>query len=177
MGLALQRPGPLGVIRPGPPPAGSNGGNPDHLEREQMTTATAPTITLPAGAYAIADPCFLLTESDWMEWDVLRQVNPGQQSFALADGARLVVLRTERGDGWYFDQDEFSYCVDSGQIAIRSLPGASAEGIARLDPGYWDQDDQPLGRILSMGNPFRVAQEGSRLLIGDLLIETGWDQS
>ncbi|CAK6695285.1 hypothetical protein [Synechococcus sp. CBW1107] len=141
-----------------------------------MTTTTKPTITLPAGAYAIADPCHLLTESEWMEWDVLSRVNPGQQSFALSDGSRLVALHTERGDGWYFDQDNFTYCVDSGQIAIRSIAGVSAECMARLDNGYWDGDDQPVGRILVWGKPLSVAEEGSRLLIGDLVIETGWGQ-
>lgn len=141
-----------------------------------MTTKT--TVTLPAGDYAIADPCNLLTDSEWMEWELLSLANPGQQSFALSDGSRLVVLHTERGDGWYFDQDDFTYGVDSGHIAIRSLSGVCADLRARLDheDREWERDDHPMGRILSWGEPFGVAEEGSRLLFGGLVIPTGWDQ-
>lgn len=146
-----------------------------------MTTATAPTITLPGGVYAIADPCALISDSDWMEWDVLHRVNPDQQSFTLADGSRLVVLATDHGDGWYFDQDDFSYAVDSGFLSIRLAADVPADVLARLD----DEDlewvepsgargNRPLGRILRWDAPFCVARDGARLLFGDLVIDTGW---
>jgi hypothetical protein len=141
-----------------------------------MTTKT--TVTLPAGNYAIADPCNLLTDSEWMEWELLSLVSPGQQSFLMSDGSRLVVLHTERGDGCYFDQDDFVYTVDSGHIAIRSLSGVCTDLQDRLDheDREWERDDQPMGRILGWSQPFDVAEEGGRLLFGDLVIPTEWDR-
>jgi hypothetical protein len=124
-----------------------------------MTTATAapaPPLTLPAGSYAIADPCILLTDSEWFEFDLLRDVNPSQESFTLANGSRLVVISTN-GDRWMFDQESFSYVIDSGSIAIRAAADVPSDRLARLDDGSWEADTQPIGAIHQFEHPFEVS--------------------
>ena len=82
--------------------------------------------TLPAGAYYIGDPCYILNDKtyDNILMPVMREANRnGRDTYEFYSNPhneytqRGVVMGTLHGDGIYYDNIGVSYPVDSGQIA------------------------------------------------------------
>lgn len=112
---------------------------------------TLTTTTLPAGWYAIGDPCHLLRDTDYDELHLLRRVQPEQEGFTLACGTRIAVLNTG-GDGWLIDSEGDLYGIDTGSLAI--CPLRAADGLA-VD----EMARRGLGTAHEFGEPFQVAAE------------------
>ena len=74
---------------------------------------------IPAGTYAIGDPCYLLSDSEMDE--LFAAHDPDTLIRTLASGLRLILLESPGGDGWLIDDQGGNYGVDSGNLAVMPL--------------------------------------------------------
>ena len=77
-------------------------------------------ITLPAGDYLIADPCYLLGDQKYDEW-----LGQERGELNIVGGLAMVSFYTEHGDGEYYDTRGRNFAVDSGTIAV--IPVATVD--------------------------------------------------
>ena len=75
---------------------------------------------IPAGTYAIGDPCLLLSDSESDEL-FLSTHNPDTLIRTFASDLRLILLESPGGDGWLTDDQGGSYAIDSGNLAVMPL--------------------------------------------------------
>jgi len=79
-------------------------------------------LILDGGIYVIADPCYLIGKESHKEWlDVARQILKREEDCVDCDimkykSRKLFWSRTEMGDGYYDDQYDNRYAVDTGSI-------------------------------------------------------------
>ena len=74
---------------------------------------------IPAGTYAIGDPCCLLSDSESDE--LFAAHNPETLIRTLASGLRLILLESPGGDGCLIDDQGGSYAIDTGNLAVMPL--------------------------------------------------------
>jgi hypothetical protein len=92
-----------------------------------MQSATRLLFThIPAGTYAIGDPCHLLNDSEVVE--ITEPATPASLTRRLARGLELVVLDSPGadgwpygGDGWLVDVQGGAYPIDSGLLTVMRL--------------------------------------------------------
>lgn len=74
-------------------------------------------VTVPAGNYALGDPCYTVSGTDWS--DLLESCNCFQDSpIGVIDGHYVLSFPTHHGDGVYRDNFGYSYPVDAGMIGL-----------------------------------------------------------
>jgi hypothetical protein len=81
---------------------------------------------LPAGRYAVGDPCYHVPDDLWMEYleagtegDTLYDVDG--KTIQLSDGRLVAAHGTAFGDGVYKGTDGFEYGVDAGLLGVVQL--------------------------------------------------------
>ena len=122
---------------------------------------------LPAGKYAIGDPCYTVPDDLWMEY--LEAGTEGQdlyyvdgKTIQLSDGRLVAAHGTAWGDGCYPATDGFVYPVDAGLL-----------GVVQVFDGEQVRGD--LAQVKEFDAPFTVSYEDGEVIIGSLVIST--DQS
>lgn len=131
-----------------------------------MKNAPHLSITLPAGRYFIGDPCYVIADSDWIEFcDLSFDKNgPGQGDGVLNfRGHAMLAGGTAHGDGVYIDQLGNRYGVDAGMLGI--VPEA-----------LWDTKNgnnaSDLGVVTSFDVPFVAECCAGRFNFGGFVIDT-----
>ena len=74
---------------------------------------------IPAGTYAVGDPCLLLSDSESDE--LFAAHNPDTLIRTFASGLRLILLESPGGDGWLIDDQGGLYAIDTGFLAVMPL--------------------------------------------------------
>ena len=74
---------------------------------------------IPAGTYAIGDPCCLL--SDYEVDELVPAINSENLTHTLTGGLRLTLLPSPGGDGWLTDDQGGLYAIDTGFLAVMPL--------------------------------------------------------
>lgn len=69
-----------------------------------------------AGIYYIGDPCYAIHENNWDE--VLDDTNFFRNKDQTYKGAKILIGSTAYGDGFFHDNYDRVYYVDSGSIGI-----------------------------------------------------------
>jgi hypothetical protein len=128
-------------------------------------------MTMPAGRYYIGDLCYVMHP----EWDEVCELffpanHPPrgvEGEFTLKDGRRFASFSTAYGDGTYYSNINTEHSVDAGII-----------GCIRVEDIRDTQYDDPesLGAFVEFGKPFEVSSDGSSLVFGHVVIETGHDE-
>lgn len=86
------------------------------------------SVELPAGKYILADPCTVLSDSEYDELLEKQLIESGWDSSkfcTLSSGKSVWVINTAHGDGLYFSNLHHSIPVDSGGIAVITAPSES----------------------------------------------------
>jgi hypothetical protein len=125
---------------------------------------------MPAGKYYIGDLCYVM-HPEWKEVCDLF-FPPGhppkgvEGEFTLKDGRRFASFSTAYGDGTYYSNINTEHSVDAGII-----------GCIRVEDIRDDEaaDMETLGAIVEFSKPFEVSSDGSSLVFGHVVIETGYD--
>lgn len=118
-------------------------------------------VTLPAGTYVIADPCYHVPDEQWDrvldESDVFSRP---EATFEAEDGSivKVVAFGTAYGDGVYEDQYGNHYGVDAGLIGIMS--------VEHVTP------DLRLGSVFTFSTPFECYEEDGTIVFGHVSIPT-----
>jgi len=94
-------------------------------------------VQIPAGTYAVGDPCQLLNDPDFEE---LEAANPDTLNHTLDRGLTLTLLPVAGGDGWLEDDQGGQYAIDTGHLAVVPLSDpvplqiveAAARGVVQL---------------------------------------------
>ena len=128
-------------------------------------------MTMPAGRYYIGDLCYVMHP----EWDeVCNLFFPANHpprgvegEFTLKDGRRFASFSTAYGDGTYYSNINTEHSVDAGIIGCIRV-----EDIR--DTEY--DDPESLGAFVEFDKPFEVSSDGSSLVFGHVVIETGYDE-
>ena len=130
---------------------------------------TAESKTLPAGAYIVGDPCYSISDEDWIPlleaqglWNkpsprILEGEITNQHS---GDPVTFTASSTAWGDGVYGDQFGRRYPVDAGLIGVVPVNLAKVE----YEEGT---------HLVEFDSPFTVAYDEGTITIGHLKIETG----
>jgi len=128
-------------------------------------------MTMPAGKYYIGDLCYVM-HPEWDEvCDLFFPANHPPRGvegeFTLKDGRRFASFATAYGDGGYRSNIGTSHSVDAGII-----------GCIRVEDIRDDEasDMETLGAIVEFKAPFEVSSDGSSLVFGHVVIETGYDE-
>ena len=118
-----------------------------------------------AGKYFIGDICYVLS-SRWDEvCDLIIDGNVCKDGvFALSDGTEFAIFGTAHGDGYYYDQMNNGYPVDSGSIGCVLF-----DKIDDIDTEYLERS----GRVLDIPNDFEACAENGVIFIGPVTINTG----
>ena len=127
-------------------------------------------MTMPAGKYYIGDLCYVM-HPEWKE--VCELFFPANHpprgvegEFTLKDGRRFASFATAYGDGGYRSNIGTSHSVDAGIIGCIRVEDIRDD----------DADDmETLGAIVEFTKPFEVSSDGSSLVFGHVVIETGFD--
>jgi hypothetical protein len=125
---------------------------------------------MPAGKYYIGDLCYCM-HPEWREvCDLFFPANHPPKGvegeFTLKDGRRFASFSTAYGDGTYYSNINTGHSVDAGII-----------GCIRVEDIRDDEADdmETLGAIVEFSKPFEVSSDGSLLVFGHVVIETGYD--
>ena len=118
-----------------------------------------------AGKYFIGDLCYVLS-SRWDEvCDLIIDGNVCKDGvFTLNDGTEFAMFGTAYGDGYYYDQMNNGYPVDSGSIGCVLF-----DKIDDIDTEYLERS----GRVLDVPNDFEACAENGVIFIGPVTINTG----
>lgn len=124
----------------------------------------AKSVTLPAGAYIVGDPCYHVPKAQWT--DVLNESNFFDQcwaSFKTHDGhdGIVVAFNTKHGDGVFTDGAGREYGVDAGLIGI--IP------VLDIDP---DMFDDQLAHAIRFTSPVRCFERDGVITFGHVDINT-----
>jgi hypothetical protein len=127
-------------------------------------------MTMPAGRYYIGDLCYVM-HPEWKEvCDLFFPANHPPRGvegeFTLADGRRFASFSTAYGDGTYYSNINTEHSVDAGIIGcilVEDIRDDEAD------------DMETLGAIVEFDKPFEVSSDGSSLVFGHVVIETGYD--
>lgn len=128
-------------------------------------------MTMPAGRYYVGDLCYVM-HPEWNE--VCKLFFPANHppkgvegEFVLADGRRFASFSTAYGDGTYYSNINTEHSVDAGIIGCIRV-----EDIR--DTEY--DDPESLGAFVEFDKPFEVSSDGSSLVFGHVVINTGYDE-
>ena len=104
------------------------------------------TEVLPAGNYYVGDLMYAANES--LEWlsDALWTADRGTPHYFTSPDGKYqgCAMRTALGDGVYEDQDEDTYCVDSGSLGAIPVDAVDPEDHEYLKGlGFFIQFDEP----------------------------------
>jgi hypothetical protein len=125
---------------------------------------------MPAGRYYIGDLCYCM-HPEWDECcDLFFPANHPPKGvegeFTLKDGRRFASFSTAHGDGTYYSNINTEHSVDAGII-----------GCIRVEDIRDDEasDMETLGAIVEFDKPFEVSSDGTSLVFGHVVINTGYD--
>ncbi len=114
-------------------------------------------VIMPAGRYAVGDPCYHLGLSNSREWDAFLEQQ--QEGHAGEFGGRTAwAADTAHGDGEYYDDEGRNYGVDAGMIGVVGM----LEG-EQVPDGMWE---------VVFERPFPCGRGGGVIVIGNLRIDT-----
>lgn len=128
-------------------------------------------MTMPAGRYYVGDLCYVM-HPEWKE--VCKLFFPGNHppkgvegEFTLADGRRFASFSTAWGDGTYYSNINTEHSVDAGII-----------GCIRVEDIRDTEYDniEELGAYVEFDKPFEVSSDGTSLVFGHVVINTGYDE-
>jgi len=117
-----------------------------------------------AGKYFIGDLCYVLSS----KWDEVCDLTISghkclEGKFTLSDGTEFAMFGTAYGDGYYHDQEDNGYPVDSGSIGCVLF-----DKIDDIDKEYLERS----GTVLDIPNDFEVESENGVISIGPITIYT-----
>jgi hypothetical protein len=149
----------------------------DAVNIQPKLTKTPAGLVLPAGEYYIGDPCYVIPNDDWHDYcDALHELgypgdphypyNPEKAVFEYK-GMKCFSHSTAFGDGGYQGTDGVHYSVDSGTIG--AVPASLAVGKRAR------KEAERLGSFKTFDQPFEVGYNNGMFTIGDIKIETNWD--
>jgi hypothetical protein len=129
-----------------------------HIHRGEIVTTS---ITVPAGTFFLGDPCYAISDDEWMT--LLNSCAFFEDSpVGALRGHKVIAFSTATGDGVYHDQHHNSYCVDAGLIGL--TPRA-------LFAGKYDLDD--LGTVITFDTEQTASTDDEGLLtFGPVRIDT-----
>lgn len=137
---------------------------------------------MPAGEYWICDPCYVIADDDWHSLLTVTgflgtyepnglycDARPNEEAYGVFEwkGYLLGSANTKYGDGGYPDQDGYQYSVDAG--CIGAIP------VELCEKDRYNEDLERLGRFVTFDEPFEFWSENGQIHIGDIVIETDWD--
>lgn len=137
-----------------------------------VNEAPLKAVFLEAGDYYIGDPSYVLSQEDYA--DMLHQAyGPDftkEQNYAVIRGRKMFLSSTFYGDGIYYDEEDYCYYVDSGQIAC--IP---VDLIVQED---YDSNHATLNEFVEDFEcvPCDRNTEDGRIIMGDAVIDTNEDE-
>jgi len=81
-----------------------------------MKTSKTRGFYVPAGEYALCDPCYAVADDDWMT--LLESCDYFNEPVGTIKGFKVYAFDTMYGDGSYYGTDGFTYGVDAGLIGL-----------------------------------------------------------
>lgn len=120
---------------------------------------------LPADAYFIGDPAYVLSEYNWQRICRLMTTNPShyEKGFFELQGRSLFMHGAAYGDDTYKDQDGQEYTVDSGTIG--AIP------IVLCEPSLLKENENA-GQVITFSKPFECSYKEGTFRIGHIIIKT-----
>jgi hypothetical protein len=121
---------------------------------------TIETVTVPAGKYWLADPCYVIRDNqDW--WKVCDSFSDDKKntSVKLDNGCHVFAFNVSN-DGTYYDQENTEYFVDSGTIGLVSV---------EYNPDY--STTRGNGRMVEFKEETVCFLEDNYLKFGEIIID------
>jgi hypothetical protein len=136
-----------------------------------MPSYTTEVFTIPAGRYYLGDPCYAIKDEHWIQWldacgmDRDNDLDKFQGSIEGKHDA--YAFTTAHGDGVFHDTrgkyPEFG--VDAGMIGLVPLAYLEENNV----------EIQSDWAIVSFERPTGCSRTGGRLMFGEIIIPTDWD--
>lgn len=137
---------------------------------------------LKKGNYIITDPCYVLSEdnyqkllysSDKLDEKGNKEWNP-IEGVGSIEGIRLFNHSTRWGDGMYYDDEDYQYGVDSGQIGCIPMELVDDDKLKQVDGERKREDGSSFHLIRKVYFPenFECSYENGVFFIGDFIIKT-----
>ena len=123
-------------------------------------------IKLPAGVYAIGDPCYTIKDESWDKvLDISRFFEDDGYHEYDQDGEKrhVCAISTAYGDGTYTDQFGKEYGVDAGLIGIRPYDEVLKDSKSAYKSAY---------HVYEFTEPFCVEERNGVLKFGHIEIDT-----
>lgn len=121
---------------------------------------------LPAGDYLIGDLCYIVPDEYWSDLCDQWFAKDSDGITAVYKDATVYAFSTAYGDGVYTGSNGFKFSVDAGLIGI--MPA--------VDTVRYEDREGDLFTRVTFDKEFMIATDGSTLMFGDIVIETGEDQ-
>lgn len=118
-------------------------------------------VTVPPGAYLLADPCYAVPAELWEE--LLESCNYFETPVGNVQGRQVLAFPTAYGDGSYVGSDGFTYGVDSGLIGLTPLS---------LVPEHERAPLSTLGAVVTLVVPTLCTWREGLMTFGALRIDT-----
>lgn len=128
-------------------------------------TLNIDSVTMPAGAYYVGDPCYAFSNDNnerWMQWlkDANYDVTPyPRYLLAEVEGKAVLGIGTAYGDGAYPGSDGFEYCVDAGLLGVVPVEVAEDSALYAMNKTTFDK-------------PFTCSYDEGTITLGHIVIET-----
>ncbi|MFN9114516.1 MAG: hypothetical protein ACK5XN_31020 [Bacteroidota bacterium] len=119
------------------------------------------SVELPAGKYILADPCTVLSDSEYDELLEKQLTESGWDSSkfcTLSSGKNVWVINTKHGDGRFTSNLHHSIPVDSGGIAVITAPSESVH--------------EHMKNEIMMTHPFSCFSDEGVLHFGHVTVDT-----
>ena len=124
-------------------------------------------VYVPAGEYALCDPCYAVASGDWM--DLLESSACFNKPVGTIKGFKVYAFSTMYGDGTYSGSDKFIYSVDSGLIGLTPVEYMGEKERSEVF-------DLKLGtRVVFTADMYCSRSEEGVLKFGSVVIDTGFD--
>jgi len=130
-------------------------------------------MTMKAGLYYVGDLCYVVRKGDWdyvLEHILSHNEFPEGEFDSEGLGTRFASYDTQWGDGTYYDQVGREYSVDAGIIGCISMDYVNS----KIEDGCNDMYLEG-GQIVEFPENFITYKQGSKIVIGDVEIETDAD--
>lgn len=135
------------------------------------------TYLVPAGAYFLGDPCYVIEDQFWEPLLMSCSVFEKPQGFFFDHAGQQInvtALGTFYGDGTYSDQTGCEYPVDSGLIGLVPMSYVIESSKFKVSEYLGDCIDHlhSIGRVVRFDQVTEVYDEGGALNFGGIVIDT-----